>query len=152
MKKWYERFGDAAFATYFESGEAWAVHIVRDEAIEVDNTGKWIDVLDIGEFQGEKGQFRWIAAELLPRITKPAYTSDTELNRYLCWAAAHNDIAAHREKGAHGPKYLVLLRWLPGKNKKEGMDWQVIADRHVQQKHLAHPEQCAKHMLNGSVN
>ena len=43
-KKWYEAFG-AEFTKYHEMGEAEAVHIVRDLAIDVDTTGQWIDVL-----------------------------------------------------------------------------------------------------------
>lgn len=104
MKKWYERFHDAEFTRYNESGEATCVHIVRDNANNVNTTDKWIDVIS------HTSGFEQIIVELLPRITHPQYTSDTEHNRYICWCAAHDDIAVHRGNGHHGKKYAVQCK------------------------------------------
>ena len=112
-EKWYERFKDDAFIRYYESGEASAVHVVRDLAEEVDTRGMWIDVLGMNTFNHSKYNkkgINWIVAELFPRITNPQYTEDKEYNRYLCWHAAHNDIAQHHIDGFVGEKYLVLCR------------------------------------------
>lgn len=98
MEKWYERFNDAGFTLYNESGEATCVYIVRDKANNVNTTDKWIDVIS------HANGFEQIIVELFPRITHPKYTNDTEYNRYICWHAAHDDIAEHRGKGHQGKK------------------------------------------------
>ena len=93
MFKWYERFNDELFNNYNSSGEATAVHIVRDRAFDINTTGKWIDIIDTHMYKHpryNKLGFSWIIAELFPRITKPEYTDDDYMNRYLCWQAAHN--------------------------------------------------------------
>jgi hypothetical protein len=101
MKNWYERFNDAGFTLFNESGEATCVHIARDHANNVDTTDKWIDVIS------HTNEFEKIIIELFPRITHPKYTQDTEYNRYICWHTAHNDISVHRGKGNHGTKYMI---------------------------------------------
>lgn len=111
-EKWYERFHDDAFISYYETGEAEAVYIVRDLAKDVDTTGKWIDVVSASTFgtDCEKIGFNRIIVELFPRITRPDYGDDVYENRYLCWHAAHKDIALHRSKNHHGEKFLVLCK------------------------------------------
>lgn len=112
MEKWYERFNDDGFILYNESGEATCVHIVRDIANNINTTDKWIDVIS------HTNGFEQIIVELFPRITHPQYTQDTEYNRYICWHAAHDDIAVHREKGHHGKKYAVQCKQVQIKDKK----------------------------------
>ena len=63
MEKWYERFNDAGFTLYNESGEATCVYIVRDKANNVNTTDKWIDVIS------HANGFDQIIVELFPRIT-----------------------------------------------------------------------------------
>ena len=110
-KKWYEAFG-AEFTKYHEMGEAEAVHIVRDLAIDVDTTGQWIDVLSCNSdiLTKKKEVTHEIKVELFKRMTKPAYTDNIEDPRYLCWVAAHFDICEHRAQGHHGPKYKVRCK------------------------------------------
>ncbi len=120
MKKWYERFNDDAFTRYIESGEADCVHIVRDQAHDIDTTGKWIDVISCSKYTTQlkaderlmflKDEFDWIIVELFPRITHPKYTDDDFQNKYICWQAAHADIATHRKKDHRGEKYIVLCK------------------------------------------
>lgn len=120
MKKWYERFNDAGFTMYYESGEATCVHIVRDNANNINTNDKWIDVIS------HSNGFEQIIVELFPRITNPKYISHDKVaidanhnydtcyicqeNRHICWLAAHNDIAEHRSKEHHGPKYAVRCK------------------------------------------
>ena len=126
--KWYEQFNDEDFTSYIESGEATCVHIVRDNTNNVNTTDKWIDVIS------HTNGFEHIVVELFPRITHPKYkmhekvTKDTnhnyytcsvcQWNRYICWNAAHNDIAVHREKGHHGRKYAVQCKRVQIKDEK----------------------------------
>lgn len=98
-EKWYLKFNDARFTSYIESGEAEAVHIVRDIVRSVNTTGKWIDVLSHSN--------GLITCELFPRITHPKYTADPDMNKYLTWHAAHADISVHRSRGAIGEKFRV---------------------------------------------
>ena len=113
MEKWYERFENQGFIDYYESGEAAAVHVVRDCAAAVNTTGKWIDVISVNtfetQFEGRIG-FNWIIVELFSRIHQPKYTDDREYNRYLTWHAAHDDIAQHRSKNHHGEKFIVICK------------------------------------------
>ncbi|MCR4888064.1 MAG: hypothetical protein K5979_02635 [Ruminococcus sp.] len=113
MFKWYERFNDELFNNYNSSGEATAVHIVRDRAIDISTTGKWIDIIDTHMYKHpryDKLGFSWIIAEFFPRITKPEYTDDDYMNKYLCWQAAHNDINVHRLHKYNGTKYIVFSK------------------------------------------
>ena len=126
-KKWYERFNDVAFTNYIESGEATCVHIVRDNANNVNTTDKWIDVISCTH------GFNQITVELFPRITHLRYTNDVYMNKYLCWNAAHDDIAVHREKGHHGKKYTVLCKpiEIQDKDRKLHHDYKVIEVRRI---------------------
>lgn len=137
MEKWYERFNDDAFTLYNESGEATCVHIVRDNANNVNTKDKWIDVIS------HSNGYEQIIVELFPRITHPKYithekvTKDTkhnyytcfvcQQNRYICWHAAHDDISVHREKGHHGKKYAVQCKRVQVKdeNGKTHYDYKV---------------------------
>lgn len=117
---WLKKFGDEEFEEYYKSGEAEAVHIVRDLAKDVDTKGQWIDVLS---FDGDiltkrKEGTHEIKVELFERMTKPAYTDNIDENRYLCWHAAHGDIDKHRKLGHHGPKYKVRCMTLLVKTEK----------------------------------
>lgn len=49
-KAWYERFHDELFNEYNSSGEAVAVHIVRDIVDNIDTRGKWIDVVSMDTY------------------------------------------------------------------------------------------------------
>lgn len=133
MEKWYERFEDQGFIDYYESGEAAAVHVVRDCAAAVNTTGKWIDVISVNtfetQFEGRIG-FNWIIVELFPRIHQPKYTVDGEYNRYLTWHAAHDDIAEHRSKNHHGEKFLVICKLKKMKRTVDGKQEEYI-DYHV---------------------
>lgn len=112
MRKWYEKFHDKAFNLYNTTGEATAVHIVRDLAENVNTKGKWIDVVSMNtcNTRYDTLNFNRIIVELFPRITHPQYTNDPEFNKYICWKTAHNDIASHRSKNHHGEKYIVHFR------------------------------------------
>ena len=154
-QKWYEKFQDAAFSLYVESGEARLVHIIRDLAKDVDTSGNWIDILQSGRFWSNQKQETvfWVAAELFPRLTTPVYTSDPMENNYLCWRAAHEDIAEHREKQHHGRKYMVLYRVEKRCEKFPNIGKPVVwisthvtASRHIRQKDLINPEACARRM------
>ena len=144
MEKWYERFEDQGFIDYYESGEAAAVHVVRDCAATVNTTGKWIDVISVNmfeaQFEGRIG-FNWIIVELFPRIHQLQYTDDRDHNRYLTWHTAHNDIAEHRSKDHHGEKFLVICklkkmkRTVYGKQ-AEYIDYHVIDSCKVNQKQI----------------
>ncbi|MDE7094243.1 MAG: hypothetical protein K2O52_04960 [Oscillospiraceae bacterium] len=146
MKKWYEKFHDEEFSHYIETGEATAVHIVRDLALDVDTTRKWIDVISMNTFehpQCSRIGFNWIIVELFPRITHPQYTDDVEYNRYICWHAAHDDIALHRKKNHHGEKFLVLCRLFIKERKVSQSgeehwvyDYKVLASHKIQQKQI----------------
>lgn len=152
VMKWYERFKDAAYSRYIEGGEAKRVHIVRDMAKNVDTSGNWIDILQTGIV--EDG-IHWVAVELFPRITIPEYLEDDwQYNRYICWCAAHEDIAKHRNKNHHGKKYMVL--WIEEKiygrfpNIEGKIPYTTIkfhAAKHIHDKDLHDPEACAKRML-----
>ncbi|MBP0972873.1 MAG: hypothetical protein J5851_03095 [Oscillospiraceae bacterium] len=137
MREWYERFHDTDFTAYQRSGEAAGVSIVRDMAEDVSTAGKWIDVIDMNTFTHTSGclGFNWIIVELFPRITVPEYTNDRELNRYLCWQAAHEDIAAHRSRGHHGEKHLVLCSLYKMDDRDYG--YRVLASRPVHQKQIS---------------
>ena len=126
-QKWYESFNDVAFTNYIESGEATCVHIVRDNANNINTTGKWIVVISCTH------GFNQITIELFPRITHPKYTNDIYENRYLCWHAAHDDIAVHRRKGHHGKKYIVQCKQVELQNKdgKIYIDYKVIGVRAI---------------------
>ncbi|MDE5763385.1 MAG: hypothetical protein K2I00_00240 [Ruminococcus sp.] len=144
MEKWYERFKDKAFTYYWESGEAEAVHIVRDCATGVNTTGKWIDVVSertITEHSESSAGLYWIIAELFPRIHKPEYTDDTDYNRYLTWYTAHNDICEHRSKNHHGEKFFILCELIKKKRivhekEREYIDRSVIDSCRVNQKNI----------------
>ena len=102
---WFLRFNDDAFTHYNTSGEAETVYIVREDAKDVDTSGKWIDAL----FQRELGQkYKMMIVELFPRKTKPQYTRNILYNRYICWQAAHGDIEDYRMDNYHGEKYVVI--------------------------------------------
>ena len=145
MVKWYEKFEDQDFIGYYESGEASAVHVVRDCTMEVNTTGKWIDVLSVNtfksQFEGRLG-FNWIIVELFPRIHQPKYTNnDRDYNRYLTWHAAHDDIAEHRSKNHHGEKFLVLcklkkMKHIVNKKEEEYIDYHVIDSCKVNQRQI----------------
>lgn len=132
-KAWYERFHDELFNEYNSSGEAVAVHIVRDIVDNIDTRGKWIDVVSMdtyGAYNRDHIKFNWIIIELFPRITHPKYkpyveiypTDDKEIkrkkkeqnrmiredNRYITWHASREDIEVHRNKNHHGEKFIVL--------------------------------------------
>ena len=109
MAKWYERFNDSKFTHYILSGEAEAVYIVRDKAAGINTNGKWIDILN-NENNKNGDNFR-IRCELFPRITHPQYIeNDNDYNRYICWKAAHEDIAKHRKLGHRGERFVVNYR------------------------------------------
>ena len=159
MKKWYERFEDEEFNRYNTTGEATAVHIVRDLAIDVNTTGKWIDVISMNKFDPlyldcNKMGFNWIIVELFPRITQPDYTDDIEYNKYLCWHAAHDDINTHRAKNHHGEKFLVLCKlFLKQKKIAWGQerliyDYKIIAYHKIQQKQISYIEQNAEEIIS----
>lgn len=116
-EKWYERFDDEEFINYIESGEAACVHIVRDKAQNVNTDDKWIDVISY-----TRG-FSQIDVELFQRITHPQYTNDTEKNRFICWNAAHDDIAEHRSKGHHGSKYTLQCKRVKVKDENGRTHW-----------------------------
>lgn len=153
-EKWYERFHDEAFTAYYEKGEATAVYIVRDLAVDVDTTGKWIDVVSANTFDDGCGKigFNWIIVELFPRITRPDYGNDVNENRYLCWQAAHDDIAVHRSKNHQGEKFLVLCK-LYLREKiingfgKESYDYMYLASHKIRQKKIQYIEQNAKEII-----
>ena len=145
MEKWYERFHDAGFTAYNESGEAAAVYITRDLAEEVNTSGKWIDVISMNTFTHNSGRigFNWIIVELFPRITNPDYTDDHDYNRYICWHAAHDDIAVHRSRNHHGEKYLVLAKLYVKETRtdtwgrtEQVYDYKVLASRPIKQKQI----------------
>lgn len=144
MKKWYEKFEDQDFIDYYESGEAAAVHVVRDCAMEVNTTGKWIDVVSVNifesQFEGRLG-FNWIIVELFPRIHQPKYTEDRDYNRYLTWHAAHGDIAEHRSENHHGEKFLVLcklkrMKRTVNQEEEKYIDYHVIDSCKVNQRQI----------------
>lgn len=153
MKKWYERFHDDAFTLYNQTGEAAAVYIVRDLAADVNTTDKWIDVISMNTFDTycDRIGFNWIIVELFPRITHPDYTDDKDYNKYLCWHAAHEDIAIHRSKNHHGEKFLILCK-LYLKEKKISKwgkeipiyDYKILASHSIQQKKIRYIEQNAE--------
>ena len=150
MEKWYERFHDAGFTQYNESGEAICVHIIRDRAFDIDTTDKWIDVISSNMYTTMlkaserhsilRFEFNWIIVELFPRITHPKYTkNDTARNKYICWKAAHDDIKTHRENGHHGEKYIVLCRTVKTQTtdpKRSGYEYQVTAFSRIKQKRI----------------
>lgn len=144
MEKWYEKFEDQEFTDYYESGEAAVVHVVRDCAMEVKTTGKWIDVISVDTFESKiEGRigFNWIIVELFPRIHQPKYIKDRDFNRYLTWHAAHDDIAEHRSKNHHGEKFLVIcklkkMKCTVGKRQEEYVDYHVIDSCKVNQKQI----------------
>ena len=149
MEKWYERFNDAGFTLYNESGEATCVHIVRDQALDIDTTGKWIDVISCKKYTTRlkvnerhwliRDEFDWIIVELFSRITHPKYTGDTHENKYICWKAAHDDIATHREKDHHGEKYIVLCKLIQVGSDNELIpktDYEVTAFSKIRQKKI----------------
>lgn len=88
-KKWYERFGNDLFDEYISSGEATAVHIVRDIVNNIDTRNKWIDVIsmdtddyvddDYYYYDDDHYNFNWIIVELFPRITHPNYKKFVEI-------------------------------------------------------------------------
>lgn len=81
-KAWYERFHDELFNEYNSSGEAVAVHIVRDIVDNIDTRGKWIDVVSMdtyGAYNCDHIKFNWIIIELFPRITHPKYKPYVEI-------------------------------------------------------------------------
>jgi len=155
MEKWYERFHDEGFNHYNETGEAAAVHIVRDLALDVDTTGKWIDVIAMNTFKHSSGRmgFNWIIVELFPRITNPQYTDDVEYNKYICWHAAHDDIALHRKKNHHGEKFIILCKLYMEKEiylfgeEVPTYDYKVIASHKIQQKKINYIEQNADSII-----
>ena len=133
MEKWYERFQDQGFIDYYESGEAAAVHVVRDCAAEVNTAGKWIDVISANTFKSQsdgKIGFNWIIVELFPRIHHPRYTDDRYYNRYLTLHTAHDDIAEHRSKNHHGEKFLVICELKRTKQAVNGEQGESV-DNHV---------------------
>ncbi|MDE7122726.1 MAG: hypothetical protein K2O42_11285 [Oscillospiraceae bacterium] len=142
--KWYEKYEDPDFVNYCETGEAAAVHVVRDCAEEITTTGKWIDVISINTFESQfKGRigFNWIIVELFPRIHQPEYTDDRDENRYLTWHTAHEDIAEHRSKNHHGEKFLVLcklkrMKRIINEKEKESIDYHVIDTCKVNQRQI----------------
>lgn len=158
MEKWYECFHDERFILYNETGETTAVHIVRDLALDVDTTEKWIDIISMNTFQHSKCErigFNWIIVELFPRITHPQYTDDPYKNKYLCWHAAHDDIALHRKKNHHGEKFIVLSK-LYIKEKKINQfgeenpiyDYKVLASHKIQQKQICYIEQNTESIIS----
>lgn len=140
IEKWYTRFNDEEFTRYYTSGEAIAVHIVRDLAFDINTSNKWIDVVSFNTYATNlnKDGVNWIIVELFPRITHPQYVKyDTEYNRYICWHAAHDDIAAHREKNHHGEKYIVLCKLVKIKtDDKNDYDYKVTAFSKIKQKKI----------------
>ena len=152
MKKWFEKFNDEEFSNYNLSGEATAVHIVRDRAFGINTSNKWIDVLSFNRYKTEqhKDGFYWIIVELFPRITHPNYTNDKERNKYLCWRAAHDDIATHREKHHHGEKYIVLCKnvTIDTDDPNCKYDYFVTAFRKIKQKKINYINDNAAELAN----
>lgn len=149
MEKWYVRFNDQGFIDYYKSGEAAAVHVVRDCAASVNTTEKWIDVISVNIFETQfKGRigFNWIIVELFPRIHKPDYTYDIDENRYLTWRTAHDDIDEHRLKKHHGEKFLVICKLKKMKRttvngtQEEYIDYHVIDSCKVNKKQISNIE------------
>lgn len=105
---------DAAYISYVESGDSAAVFIARDIARAVPTGGKWIDVLSSDGRKRHDGRwdFREFTVELFPRLTQPVYTpgASKALCDYICWQAAHADIAAQRSRGVRGPRYRICPR------------------------------------------
>lgn len=132
--EWYKRFNDDLYDMYNTSGEATAVHIVRDIVKNINTKSKWIDVvsMDTDCSSYSNFDFNWIIVELFPKMTRPQYTEYLEIlpsddnfskrekeitnrrireeNRYITWQASHNDIEVHRSRNHHGEKFIVLCR------------------------------------------
>lgn len=132
--EWYKRFNDDLYDMYNTSGEATAVHIVRDIVKNINTKSKWIDVvsMDTDCSSYSNFDFNWIIVELFPRMTRPQYKEYLEIlpsddyfskrekeitnreireeNRYITWQTSHNDIAAQRSKNYQGEKFIVLCQ------------------------------------------
>lgn len=132
--EWHKRFNDELFDTYNTSGEATAVHIVRDIVKNINTKNKWIDVVSMDTDCSSyfDFDFNWIIVELFPRKTRPQYKEYLEIlpsddyfskrkkeisnriireeNRYITWQTSHNDIAEHRSNNYHGEKFIVLCQ------------------------------------------
>lgn len=147
--EWYNRFKDEDFEMYNKSGEATAVHIVRDIVRSINTREKWVDVVSMSEngycFDDIRN-FDWLIVELFPRLTRPSYKKSIEIlptddvltverkkylnrqvceeNRYITWKASHSDISVHRAKGHHGERFIVLCR--PNRRTKQN-DYTVTA-------------------------
>lgn len=80
--EWYSRFKDEDFEMYNKSGEATAVHIVRDIVRSINTREKWVDVVSMSEngycFDDIRN-FDWLIVELFPRLTRPSYKKSIEI-------------------------------------------------------------------------
>jgi len=116
---------DAEYISYIDSGESAAVFVVRDIVNTVDSFGKWIHIVDIDTYKKENRiAFNYIIAELFDRKIKLDYLpkdsySDIDyrnINKYITWQTAHEDINNQKMCNVIGPKYLILCN-LYNKNK-----------------------------------
>lgn len=160
--KWYERFNDSLFLAYYTSGEATAVHIVRDIVKRISTHGKWIDVvfMDIMDIDDSCSEYNLIIVELFPRLTQPNYKKYVEIlpfddtftvkdkecinqriredNRYITWQTSHMDISAHKSKNHHGEKFIILCRLNRHKSRsaKQENDYMITAINRISQKQI----------------
>jgi len=118
-------YEDKEYARYVHSGEALAIAVLKGSDRCPWTKGLWLDIVDMDTFERkvptvcqprsyhdrvEKTCFNWIVAEPFPRKINPEYTKgDDDLNRYLTWKAANEDIANARKSGYHGKLHLVLV-------------------------------------------